>query len=435
MERYEELVNSFSRLGKRVSDLSRIRTLLEAVGNPQNELRFVHLAGTNGKGSCAQMLADALAHEGFKTGLFTSPYIFEFNDRIRINGKNIRNEQLNELADEIQLRLCGRNLTHSGFSQFEITQAMAMLYFKRQKCDIVVLEAGLGGLLDSTNAIASPLVSVITSISFDHTAILGETIEEIACQKAGIIKCGAQAVMSAENPKAAVDIVRKRAAECGCELTVCNMNDVKAEQSSVFGNEFEYKGQHFHTAMGGIHQIINALTVIECAKALRKVGFDISHESLSFGLEAQVAGRLQVLSKEPLIIVDGGHNPQGIEALAKTLDGIKGKKTAIIGMLSDKDSFSAARLIAHSAERFVTVDDFYERASKREELRDILISHGAAAEASGLSAEQTVREEILKLCGDEGLVICGSLFLAAKFADGRIVKEALCEREKLCLKR
>lgn len=408
---YEEFIGNFTKSGKRVSDLSRIASLLRLLGNPQDKLKFVHIAGTNGKGSCAETLAKTLSAAGYKTGLFTSPYIFRYNDRIRINGEDISDGELFELAEEVKPH--AEKLSDEGLSQFEITQAMAFLYFAKKKCDIVVLEAGVGGKLDSTNIIAPPLLSVICSVSFDHTAVLGKTIEEIAEQKSGIIKCGSPVILAPQNPAAVVKIVRRRAEECGSELIIPDINRLKVVFQSASGSRFEYDGDSYAVSMGGYHQIKNALTVIESVEILRKTGYNITRAALDEGLRAKIPGRLQIVSEKPLIIIDGGHNPEAVKALADALDGIDCKKCAVIGMLSDKDSDTAARYIVRSADEFICVDGFYPNARPKEELAGLLRSYGAASEASELSAEETIRRKIRSVPDGEALVICGSLFLAS----------------------
>ena len=414
MKHYEEFTSKYTKLGKRVSDLSRIAALMHAVGDPQERLRFVHVAGTNGKGSICEMTARALTAAGYRTGLFTSPYILRYNDRMRINGREITDEELNELADMVEPE--AEKLSELGFSQFEITQAMAMLWFERQECDIVVLEVGLGGALDSTNVIPAPLAAVIGSLSLDHTAILGETVAEIAEQKAGIIKCGSPAVLSYGNPAEAAGVVRRRAEECGSELVIPEA----AEPLSVtaFGSEFVYKGKKYAVSMGGAHQLINACTVIETLGILRGRGFEIPETAACEGLKAVIPARLQILSREPFVIVDGGHNPQGVEALAAALGTLPCRKRAVIGMLGDKDSAAAARLIAGSASKFVCVDGFAPNARPAGELAALLRESGADAAASELSPEKTAKLEYETLAEDEALVICGSLYLASLFAGG-----------------
>lgn len=428
MQYYETIVNGFTKSGTKVTDLSRIKALLKAVGDPQERLRFVHVAGTNGKGSCCEMLSKTLSAAGYKTGLFTSPYILRYNDRIRVNGEDISDSDLNRLAQRIEPHI--NRLGHMGFSQFEITQAMAFLYFAEVGCDIVVLETGLGGRLDSTNVIRSPEVSVICSVSLDHTTILGDTPAQIAEQKAGIIKSGCPAVLAPENLPEVVQTVKRQAVQCGSSLSVPDIKKLSVRQCGAFGSCFEYKGELYEVKMGGYHQIKNAATVIETAWILRNGGFErIDTASVKKGLTAQIPGRIQRLSESPLIICDGGHNPDAVKALCETLRTLPRKKTVVIGMLGDKDSEAAAGYLAECADRFVCIDSFYPNARNRKELAEMIRKKGGKAEASELSAEQTVRREIAEMNENDCLVISGSLFLAAIFADGRIVSAALSEKK------
>lgn len=411
MQKFEKFLSEFSKLGKKVDDLSRIDSLMKALGEPQKKIKFVHIAGTNGKGSIAEMLSHTLTLSGYKTGLFTSPYIIRYNDRIRVNGKDIGDEVLNELTEMIEptVRKIGVE-----FSQFEITQALAFLYFVQQKCDIVVLETGLGGKLDSTNIIPPPLAAVITLVSFDHTAILGNTIEEIAEQKAGIIKKGTKVVMSAGNSEDVIDIVKSRAKALDSSLVIPNIDDLKITECDVFGNEFEYQSVAYRTKMGGYHQIINALTVINTVRELD--GFTIGDEAIIEGLKAQVPARLEILCDKPLVLLDGGHNPAGLRALANALDTLKCSKYVVIGMLKDKDSESAVNEIVDHADKFICVDGFYPTARPADDLAQLIRNAGADTEIAVGDLYTIVREVFENIQNDDVLVICGSLFLAAKFA-------------------
>ena len=210
-------LDSFSRLGKRAVGLERIRALLKALGDPQDSLAFIHVTGTNGKGSICEMLSEVFIRSGYKTGLFTSPYIIEYNDRIRINGKNISDKALSGLLPKVREAAESTGFM-ADFSQFEITQAAAFCYFAMEKCDIVILEAGLGGLLDSTNVIDKNICSVIGSVSYDHMAVLGNTLEEIAAQKAGIIKEGCPCILSSGNDERVISVFERTARKMGLSL-------------------------------------------------------------------------------------------------------------------------------------------------------------------------------------------------------------------------
>lgn len=201
-----KFVNSYSKSGKPVTDLSRAERLMKLVGNPEKRLDFIHVAGTNGKGSTVEYISNALIYSGYKVGQFTSPFVLHYTDRIRINGREIDEKSFCEICEFIKNRI-----DNQPYSQFEITMAIAMWWFEMEGCDIVVLEAGIGGLLDCTNVIESPLLCIITSISLDHTAILGDTVEKIAEQKTGIIKEKSITILSADNNKSISKIIRKTA--------------------------------------------------------------------------------------------------------------------------------------------------------------------------------------------------------------------------------
>lgn len=408
-----DFINSFSHSGKPVKDLSRIRLLMKAVGDPQDRLKFIHIAGTNGKGSIAQMFSEVFTSAGYKTGLFTSPYIIEYSDRIRVNGENITSEALDRLAPIVQAAV-EKLPQKEDLSQFEITQAIAFLYFEQCGCDIVVLETGLGGLLDCTNVVTTSVLTVIGSVDYDHTAILGDTLSEIAAQKAGIIKPCVPCVLSAGNSPEVLKAVNCTAAEKNAPLVIVEADRNGLESCGVFGNSFVYKGYRYRTSMGGAHQYINALSVIE-GISLLKEKFPIPQEALSEGIErAKLAGRTEVICKAPLTILDGAHNPDGIKALAKVISqsGVKPVR-AVIGMCRDKNMSEAVKKLIPTVGYFVTVDGFSERAAEKSELAEIICrSGGRAVPAQGdLTAEiRTMQQE-----NPKGLnLICGSLFLVAQ---------------------
>ena len=407
-----EYISGFSRLGKRVSDLSRIGSLLEAVGRPQDSLRFIHIAGTNGKGSMAQMFSEILVSGGYRTGLFTSPYIFTFNDRIRLDNSCIPDSELAEVISDIAPAIDAHPLRDS-FSQFEVTQAAAFVWYARKKCDVVVLEAGLGGLLDSTNIIESPLVCAIGSIALDHTDILGDTVEQIAVQKAGIIKPGSPCVLSAGAPAGAVRVFRETAAEKGSLLNIPNYALCRVTRSDITGSTFSYRGEEFELTMPGLHQVNNALTVID---SLRLIGdrLPVSGSSIKRGLAAaKLPGRVDVLSKDPLIILDGSHNPDGMAALAGTLKaGGCTSVRAVIGMHSDKNAAEAASKLLPCTERFYPVSGFSDRDIPAEKLAEMIESSGGRTEVRSGEIAGVIRALAEEYPGDV-LLICGSLYLVS----------------------
>lgn len=405
-----EYIFGFSHSGKPVKDLSRIKALMAALGDPQDRLRFVHIAGTNGKGSTARMFDGVFVRAGLKTGLFTSPFIIEYADRIQVNDRNIDSEALARLAGKVH-EAVSRFPKDMGFSQFEITQAIAFLYFEEQDCDIVVLETGLGGLLDCTNIITTPLLTVITKVDLDHTAILGDTVELIAAQKAGIIKRGVPCVLSAGNTEEVRAVVSEKAQKMDSQLVIPDVECFRVQNSGLEGTSFTYKGKSYQTSMAGIHQTDNAMTVIEGCELLReKLG--LTDEDISAGIsDAVLHGRTEILSREPLVLLDGGHNPDGVRALAKVIAG-KRPCHAVIGMCRDKNLREALTVLIPHVDSFVTVDGFSDRAEKAEDLAELIYSLGGKSRP----AEEDLLTEIekMKQQNTDGLtLICGSLYLVS----------------------
>ncbi len=407
-----EYIGSFSRYGKKVENLDRIKALMKAVGNPEKKLKFIHIAGTNGKGSMAQMFNEILVSSGLTVGLFTSPYIVEYSDRIKVNSKNISYESLEKLVDGLKPILENHPMRNE-FSQFEITQAVALTYFVKEKCDIVVMEAGLGGLLDSTNIIEKPIVSVIGSVDFDHTAILGDTLEKIAFQKAGIIKQGCPCVLSGGNKPEVVATVRETAIEKRSLLNIPILTCCTVSEHSIRGSKFVYRGREYELSMPGLHQISNALTVIDAMKFVRE-SFEISDESIGEGLKKAVLyGRVEVVGESPLTILDGAHNPDGLRALSAELKNLGDMEiTAVIGMHRDKNALDGVKCLVPYVEEFTAVSGFSPQDYPACELAEIISKAGGTAK----SGEADIMAEIRRARDKNksgAVVICGSLYLVA----------------------
>ncbi len=410
-----EYIQSFSRSGSPVRNLDRISSLMRAMGDPQDRLRFIHIAGTNGKGSMAQMFSEVLVRAGYKTGLFTSPYIIEFHDRIRFNNENISKAELEEVVTVLRSVVDVHPMKNS-FSQFEITQAAAFLWFLKKGCDVVVLEAGLGGLLDSTN-IVTPLVSVIGSIGLDHTAVLGKTLPKIAYQKAGIIKSGIPCVLSPGAESGVLKVFEEQAEQKGSELVVPYLEKISAQECSLSGSRFVYKGEEYRLSMPGEHQIRNAMSVIEALRLIRNQ-LPVSKETIKEGLAAaSVYGRVETACKKPFIILDGGHNPDAVKALAETLSLAEGKIRAVIGMHDDKDAEAAVKLLSGQVKRFYPVSGFSDKDMPAEELAWHI---GRAGGDVSLSSNDNIEELIARLVREfpeDILLVCGSLYLVSWFKE------------------
>jgi len=406
-----KFISSYSRLGAKVTDLSRAQELMERVGNPEKKLKFIHIAGTNGKGSTLEYIANALELSGYKVGKLTSPYVTHYTDRIRINSQEIDEISLGEICETVS-----KNVADRKYSQFEITMAIAFLWFVREKCDIVVLETGIGGLLDSTNVIPPPLLAVITSISLDHTAILGDTVEEISKQKAGIIKENSAVILSMDNKKSVADIVRNTAIKKNAEFIMPSYSDFKYLAMESDGNPFTYKKEYFKTAMLGFHQPKNAVTAIEACRYLMKKGFLVPDYAISKSVETtQVKARVQYISGNPPIIVDGGHNPAGVSVLCFVLDDIKlkGKKIyTVMGMVDSKDYIKSTECISRISDNIFFIDGFAANAVPAKKLAKIA---GRSVKTCKPLKEAVEIATKLALENNGIVVICGSLYLASEY--------------------
>ncbi len=305
------------------SGLERIEDVLNRLDKPHKKLKAIHIAGTNGKGSVSSMISSVFSEAGFKTGIFISPYIIDFRERIQINGEFISEENL--ICYAMRIKETGVRLT-----EFEFITAMAFLYFAEQEIDILVCETGLGGRFDATNTLDNLVCAVITKIGLDHTGILGETVEEIAFEKCGILR-EAPTVTTPYQDKKALEVIKKRANQ----LIIPNVDDIKIIKSNTLGNTFIYKGRKYEISLCGEYQIENAVTAIE---AINASGYNIDYHIIYKGLKkAFIPARMEVVSEKPLIIIDGAHNPDGAKTLSRELSKFSGRAVAVIGMMKDKD--------------------------------------------------------------------------------------------------
>ncbi|MBQ3181734.1 MAG: bifunctional folylpolyglutamate synthase/dihydrofolate synthase [Clostridia bacterium] len=321
-------------------ELCRIEKLCELLGNPQEELKCIHIAGTNGKGSTSVFINNILIDSGFKVGLYTSPYIYEFNERIQINNEPVKDFELVDIMSRVSQNvdvMLSQGYEHP--TEFELITAAAFLYFKEKKCDYVVLEVGLGGIYDATNIIKTPLLSVITSISVDHTDYLGNTIYEIAKNKCGIIKKNCPVVTYMKQDSEALAVIEKTAKEKNSSLTISDGSSLEIKKCSLSGNEFLYNGEKYETTLIGKYQIFNAITAINVAELLQKCGLLISGENVKNGLKSSKwHARFEILEKTPTIIADGSHNADGMAAFVETVKEVIDKKPiCVFSMLKDKD--------------------------------------------------------------------------------------------------
>lgn len=412
-----------------VYGLERIQELLERLGNPQDSLKFVHVAGTNGKGSVCAYLDSVLREAGLRVGLFTSPYIETFEERIRVNGENIPYEALCEVTlhvrDAAEAMAAEQEENHP--TEFELMCAVALVYFARQNCDICVLEVGLGGRWDATNVINAPEVCVVTRIGLDHTELLGDTTAKIAAEKAGIIKPGTT-VVSWPQDEAALKAIRVVCEAADAPLYVVNLDDLEIEPVSLEGvsggadggstpipvRRFTYKQWPFETKLLANYQPANAMLAIEALGMLRLRGWNIPEEAVHAGIaKATWPGRFEVMQQNPLVIVDGGHNPQGAEVLAETLRDVlpETKPVFLVGILADKDYGGMLETVVDVGQDFVCVTPPNPRALDAEEL---------AAAISALRPEAPVHvaedftdavAQAFQLAGEHGAICAfGSLY-------------------------
>lgn len=395
--------------------LHRIRSLCRALGDPQKRLRFIHIAGTNGKGSTAAMLAEIVQRAGYRVGLYTSPFLTVFNERIRVNGDMIPDAALARLTKRVASAAGMLSLPEGEhIGEFEFVTAIGFLYFLEQKCDIVVLETGLGGSFDATNVIAPPSVTVLTSISLDHTAVLGNTVAEIARTKAGIIKAGSRVVCAPGQPE---DALREIHAVCAREgVPLERPGDAKILSAGLSGTDFCYGGGIYHLTLIGQHQVSNALTVIHTVRALRLVGFAINDEALWCGLaRARFPGRLEKVSDNPLVLLDGAHNPGGAEALGRVLDEyLFGRRVLmVIGMVADKAVEYCVRELARRASAVYAAAPQNERALPSGELAALSARDCPYVTDCG-TTERAVRAALAAAGANDCVLICGSLYLVGE---------------------
>ena len=393
--------------------LERIGELCRRLGEPQQSLRFVHVAGTNGKGSFCSMLSSVLTEAGYRVGLYTSPYIRFFNERMCVNGEPISNEELAELTEYV--KPIADEMTDKP-TEFELITALAFEFFKRHRCDVVVLEAGMGGRLDSTNIIRESLLSVITGIALDHTAFLGDTVEKIAAEKAGIIKDGAPLLWGGDSPEAA-EVIRARAVEMGSEFTAVNYRAIQNLRADLEGSTFDLGDRkNLHIGLLGLYQPRNATSVVTAVDILKKRGLNISDDALYRGLaNARWQGRFEIIRRQPLTIFDGAHNPQGIASAVASIKHYFGDQRVYLltGVLRDKDYTAIAKDLSQIADRAFTLTPDSPRALSSEEYANTLCEAGIDACAHGSLKEALDHATAEALRDGRPLVCLGSLYVYA----------------------
>lgn len=392
----------------------RARELLEALGNPQRKLKFIHVAGTNGKGSTCAMLEAVMRSAGYKTGLFPSPFIEDFTERIQINGENISREDLARITQTVA-DAADRLEDHP--AHFELITAIGMLYFVEQGCDIVILEVGMGGERDATNVIDAPEAAVICNIGLDHTEFLGDTVERIAEVKAGIIKTGADVVVY-DNIPSVMEVIERKAEQQHCRMHRASDIEAVPVASDLHGQRFTADGIEYRLALLGRHQIKNAQVVLMTVRVMRSRGWSIGEDAVREGLSSvKWPVRFEVMGYDPVFIIDGGHNPQCAQAMAESIEEYlpEQKITLIVGMLADKDyRESIRRVIPYAAECLTITPDNDLRALSAQELADVIRREGCRAQAVEADTAQYAVKRAIELAVSKKRPVAafGSLYAA-----------------------
>lgn len=392
-----------------IPGLERINELLNKLGNPQDKLKFIHVAGTNGKGSCCTMLANVYKESGYKTGLYTSPYIVDFRERMQINGEYIPEDTLARLTKKVKD-------TGVVVTEFEFITALAMLWFCEEECDLVILEVGLGGRFDATNVIKNPLCATIMKIDYDHMAVLGDTIEQITNEKCGIIKKGSPVVSYPLQEKEAVGVILSH----NKNTVIPDISKLEIISSDILGNRFIYKDVEYKTRLIGEHQIYNAITVIETVAA---AGINVDSENIILGIAgATIPARLELINQKPLVFLDGAHNPNGADALSSFMKNYDGEICAMVGMMKDKNCEGFLKQVLKYCKSVVTVTvKENPRTALADELATIARNYceDVTSASNYTSAINLVTE---KSKGEHPVFVFGSLYLAGAVRNQLISK-------------
>jgi dihydrofolate synthase/folylpolyglutamate synthase len=398
--------------------LRNITRLLNHLNNPHEKLKFIHVAGTNGKGSTCAMIAEILQNKGLKTGMYTSPYVEEFTERIQINRENIPQKRLAEITDKVKDAI--NIMIEKGYehpTEFEIVTAIAFQYFFEEECEIVVLEVGLGGRYDATNVIKNPLVSVITSIGYDHMKHLGSTLEEIAHEKCGIIKENCPVVAYLYQKEEPLKVIKKYCAEKNSSLYIGNKERLYIKKERYNLAIFNYdKYKEITLNLGGIYQISNAITAIETIKVLNSnYNYGISLQNIIQGLkDVKWSGRFEIYRDNPLVIFDGGHNIEGILALNESLKKyFKNEKiTLIIGMMKDKEYEKCIKLLLNISKDIISTAPNMERALDPKIIKEIVQINGGNCMC--IKDPKDALNFAIKKRTHNIICCCGSLYLISE---------------------
>lgn len=411
-EKAIEYIHSLARFGSKPGH-DRIKVLTSMLGNPQDKLKFIHIAGTNGKGSTATFIANILNSAGYSTGLYTSPFIERFNERIMLNGQQIADDELIKYVERIKKAI--EQMMQQGFEHptvFEAITAMAFLYYHEKKCDIVVLEVGMGGRFDATNIISSSVVSVITKIALDHIDVLGNTLSKIAYEKAGIIKKNGVVVAYPQH-ESAIGSIESVCKQMGARLFYAQPDILENIQLKPGLLSFKHpRLGNIETSIVGLHQVNNAAVALKVCEVLVNLGYNISNDSIVTGFKnAFWPGRFELLRTQPDFYIDGAHNPDGVKAFIETFKTIyPGEKASFIfGVMKDKDYVVMVKDLSTIAKRFIAVVPDNLRALEPENLTNIMSKYCKNVEYSG-TIEKAIEKMLLISSKDDIIVALGSLY-------------------------
>ena len=423
-----DTLHALPRMGSGAPGLARMQNLMNHLGNPENDLQCIHIAGTNGKGSLAAMTSAILTAAGYKTGLTISPYVVDFRERFQIDGEMIPPRTLVSLTQKVMDAVDAIEAEGGEKPvEFEAVTALALLWFAREKCDLVVLETGLGGRCDATNIVPHKLVAAITKIGYDHMEILGDTLDKIAAEKAGIIKEGSVVVNYPDQPVEAMGPILTAAAEAHTSIITPDKDDLTLLRGKRLENRIDYGGYRAALGLPGTHQANHAAMAVEIALALwREFGYDISDDAILEGLaNAKMPARIEVLRRHPLLLLDGCHNPDGAKMLAATLTraDFEENLVGVFGVLADKDYKEMLSDLAPCFAKVYTVTPNCPRALSAEDLQKEARFHTDAEAADSVADALRKAIDYADENNLAGVVVCGSLYLAAE-ARPLLLKEA-----------
>lgn len=412
---YEEArvyLDEVSKYGS-VLGLDNMRELLARLGNPQDDLKFIHISGTNGKGSALSYMSTILSGAGFRTGRYISPTLYAYRERIQVDGVMIDRESLAALVTVVKEAVDAMEAENKGNpTVFEVETALSFLYFKEQKCDIVVLETGLGGTLDATNVVKTTVMEMISSIGMDHMEFLGGTLQEIAENKAGIIKPRTW-VVSAEQDSKAAAVIKRVCHEKDCKLSVVDPDAFRDVHYGYEKQTFTYKNwKDVEITLAGTYQVTNAALALEAVEALRKLGYSLTEEQVRKGMKAAFwRGRFSVIHKNPVVVIDGAHNPAAAKVLKDSLETyFQGKNLHfIMGVFADKDYQSVIEMTAPLAKHIITIETpGNPRALSAVKLKEAVEKVNPSVEAAG-SIREAVEKSMKNTQKDDVIAAFGSL--------------------------